>query len=85
MQRTFKRIIIRWRTRYYINFYIHLADVIKVQSIFRGKKTRTKLTENHFAIVLGKAQHLYAMTSELIPEITTVGKQFHDLNRQVRI
>ena len=77
LQRSMRRFIIRWRTRYYIRYYIKLQDVIKVQAHFRGIKTRRKLTEDHFAMVISKAQHMYHMGSSLIPDIKAKGSLFH--------
>ena len=77
LQRNMKRLIIRWRTRYYIHYYIKLQHVIKVQALFRGIQARRKLTEDHFAMVISKAQHIYHMSSSLIPDIKAKGSLFH--------
>jgi hypothetical protein len=77
LQRTFKRMALKWRIRKYIRFHIYHEHVIKAQAIFRGRSKRKKLTEEHFATVISKAQHMYTMQSALIPEIQILGKHFN--------
>ena len=90
LQRTMRRFIIRWRTRYYIRYYIKLQNVIKVQAHFRGIKARRKLTEDHFAMVISKAQHMYHMGSSLLPGIKRkahyfIQRQYGNLNLNAKL
>ena len=40
-------------------------------------QARRKLTEDHFVMVISKAQHIYHMSSSLIPGIKAKGSLFH--------